>query len=67
MKSGWGRDGEALLLLVPVTLRSTSMLRAGSDFTLHGVVFAIFCPAPIGKSLPAFNRQGSAEKMTGGG
>jgi hypothetical protein len=66
MKSGWGRDGEALLLLVPVALRITGAAsRLG--FTLHGVVFAIFCPAPIGKSLPAFNRQGSAEKMTGGG
>src|SRR5216683_6743886 len=42
MRLGWGHDGA---FLAPGR-SAAGVLRAGVHSTLHGVVFAIFCPGP---------------------
>jgi hypothetical protein len=45
MRSGWGRDDGAFSFSCPGR-SAARVLRAGVRSTLHGVVFAIFCPGP---------------------
>src|SRR5258708_25416729 len=45
MRLGWGRDDGPLFFSCPGR-SAARVLRAGADSTLHGVVFAIFCPGP---------------------